>query len=557
MRLFHPWVPCVVVVTVLGAGCAGEAGSGPGDRVAIHVAPLDLPGIGYACYDVRVSTGAGGSEVVWSEGDPDWTQTGADQGAPAPGTPGDGPADTTTICSSQYGNTDGGDITYIGTCDASVDSDGDDTNGVQNKVTVWVDGLYATGGAALGDWQDPCPGGCSIDVDCSENADSPADFSLAIMRSAHQGFFDVAVNFSDVFCSAKLDTCYADGPDADLLPDPITLLFGGDGTRDWTANYAMACTGGAGDGVATTLLYGPVEVACSGPDVTFALDPRADEGNAEVTVAGHTLHYGVYRGAEGLDCGEDGPCNKVYWNLAIDLADLESFASCSLSLAATAHDGSGFDGGLPTADGLAYPYIQVDADLVSEGAFCQQNPLNGVDPLNEDSPSQVVTAYAGSLDGLDAPLVMCSQFDGATVSETGGCRPAPRIVTHVLTATGLLGLPITATLSYDVGQPPSSDDGGVANYQAYSFTVEFAGNVYHEDPTSSLMVANDQSYGDALLTNGTNTGYAGLNLTWDTSALASSGLPSAISAAGLTDSFVVVPGAGIFGRVTSITTITP
>jgi len=27
------------------------------------------------------------------------------------------------------------------------------------------------------------------------------------MRSAEMGFFDVGVNFNDVFCSAKLDTC--------------------------------------------------------------------------------------------------------------------------------------------------------------------------------------------------------------------------------------------------------------------------------------------------------------------------------------------------------------
>src|SRR6185369_15618586 len=92
-----------------------------------------------------------------------------------------------------------------------------------------------------------------------------------------------------------------------------------------TTVFGLACSAGAGADVATTIMYDKPVVTCGTTE--FALDPRTDEGNADVTVDGHTLHYGVYRGTEQLQCGTDAQgvavsCNKVYWNLAIDLEDL-------------------------------------------------------------------------------------------------------------------------------------------------------------------------------------------------------------------------------------------
>ena len=49
--------------------------------------------------------------------------------------------------------------------------------------------------------------------------------------------------------------------------------------------------------------------------LTFPIDLRGDPGNREVTVAGHTLHYGLYRGREALTCGGQ-PCRKLYENVA-------------------------------------------------------------------------------------------------------------------------------------------------------------------------------------------------------------------------------------------------
>ncbi|MFO0747449.1 MAG: hypothetical protein U1F43_17560 [Myxococcota bacterium] len=143
------------------------------------------------------------------------------------------------------------------------------------------------------------------------------EFDLAIMRDAQQGFFDVAVNFGDIFCSMKFDSCYDDGEG-----DDITLLFGdsagesgvvdGDG-RDHTAVFGLACTAGTGDAIDTSILYSSVQVTCPAPVGTFSIPLVGQEqgnhsvmldldGNASAT---HALQYGLYFGNEQLDCGTE------------------------------------------------------------------------------------------------------------------------------------------------------------------------------------------------------------------------------------------------------------
>ncbi|MFO0746902.1 MAG: hypothetical protein U1F43_14705 [Myxococcota bacterium] len=378
-------------------GCSGSGGpSADGTGVNIKVAALTLPGISYACYDVLVQNAD--SDTVWSAGTVGESQA-------------DG--DDTTLCSNQYGNLDGGAITYIGTCDADgADTDGDGLSEQTNTVTLWVDGLYGEDGNDLGQWRDPCPNGCALEVKCEENTDALVEFNLTVMRDANQGFFDIAVNFQDIFCSAKLDTCYPGDPEKE-----IDLLFGDDSTRDWTAVYAFACTAGS-DATDTTLELGRIVVDC-GEGNTFPIDPTGLAGNNESeNEVGDVLHYGIYRGIEDLDCGAGpGSCHKRYWNLAFDLADLPD--GCSLAFKATATDGNaGFTAGKPNADGVSWPYISVDVDLTGDGgAFCQQNPLNG-------QGSGVSTVYAGSLLGLPTPETMCYEFDGEDAIDTGNCDAA-------------------------------------------------------------------------------------------------------------------------------------
>jgi len=105
------------------------------------------------------------TDTVWSRGNPLLTYLAQDQGAtPDPFGPITGAPDTTTMCSDRYGNLGGGDISYVGPCDTSLKADTNDgIDGVQNRVTLWVDGLYnAAGDAEMGEWLDPCPSGCFL-----------------------------------------------------------------------------------------------------------------------------------------------------------------------------------------------------------------------------------------------------------------------------------------------------------------------------------------------------------------------------------------------------------
>ena len=388
-----------LIVFALLVGCSAEHPHGRTERgLEIHVAPLELPGIGDACFDLRVTNGPSGlGDVVWTRGTP-----GLNGGTP----------DTGAVCSRRYGNGTG-DITWVGSCDAGGQLDDDPQGERMNSVTLWFDGLYDQSGAYIAPdgpngWRDPCPAGCTLDVSCEENADARVTFDLTIMRDGGQGFFDVAVTFDDIFCSAKLDTCYEDGAS-------MELLFGDDDTRDWTAVFGFACTAGHGD-AQTTLHYGDLAVVCTAGATTtvFPLNPVGEPGNNRVTANEHTLHYGIYRGAEALRCDDPstGPierCNKVYWNVAISLDDLAPLGSCVLAFAATATDGGrGFTNGLPNGVGIAYPFIEVAATLTPPS--CQRHAL--------DDGGAVRTVYRGDL--ASAPMVMCSVYDGAQVGPVAG-----------------------------------------------------------------------------------------------------------------------------------------
>ena len=182
---------------LLGA-CAAEGPSGP---LNVSVAPLTLPGIADVCYGLTVFNGVPATaDTVWSQ-----------QG----------------ICSSQYGNSGGGDITYIGTCDAD--------SGSNNYVELILETIEVDGGTILddqftvqappdgdgdADFTNPCAeaGDCVLNFPCVENEDVFVEFNITVMRDAEQGFFDIAVNFEDIFCSAKFDSCV--GEEADNTPVP-------------------------------------------------------------------------------------------------------------------------------------------------------------------------------------------------------------------------------------------------------------------------------------------------------------------------------------------------
>lgn len=405
--LSRPALLCSLAGLALVSGCAGD-GSGPRGHLALSVTPLSLGSVGVACYDLRV---AGSTDTVWARGLPTVTMLGHDQTAPAdPLASAFAPPDGDTICSDRYGSGAGGDVVYIAPCDASPGADVTPGGDVQNTATLWVDGLYAADRSAeIGAWQDPCPNGCALTFACRENQDTAVTFDLTIMRDARQGFLDLAVTFDDIFCSAKLDSCYPN--DTASLDDDrhIELLFGDDQQRDWTAVFGFACSGG--DASPTTLAYGVVEVRCD-DGVTFTIDPTRPAGSNLQTSSGpHTLHYGIYRGQELLTCDDPATegvesCNKLYWNLAFDLADLATLGNCRLSSVATAFGADhAFIDGLPVGTGVTYPYVSLDAELA---LACQNNALN--------DGGAVETSYFGNVDGVPPPIPVCSQFDGTTAT---------------------------------------------------------------------------------------------------------------------------------------------
>jgi hypothetical protein len=347
-----------ILALVFGiAACQARAPAPDGARAAINVAPLQLPGVSKACWDVRVEGQGGG--VVWQKGTPG--QAPADKW----------PSDTGALCSDAYGSGPGGDIAYVGPCDASLvddDNDGQPNDPNTNTVTLWLDGLYGASGSDPGDWRDPCPDGCQVDFDCKENADTKVDLNLTIMRAAQQGFFDIGVNFSDVFCSAKLDCKDA-------------LLHHGD-VRDTTVVVAFACTAGQG-GESTNLYLDDIVITCDGsPNAVPPVPPRTYTVTPSAATAGNhgALPPGVFQHATYFGTEDFQDIDKCYWNTAIglDLANLEH--GCRLELRGTA---AGQPFTTPpffhTPPDTVYPVIDWTVPLTDAGGalICGAHPLDG------------------------------------------------------------------------------------------------------------------------------------------------------------------------------------
>ena len=194
MTLTRPFAAGLSLIAALScAACDGGAApssdrgfDGPG--VAVNLAALSLANVGDVVWDVEVVNGTSASaQVVWQR----------------------------RLTSSAYGD-GAGSASYVGPCDASVGA---------NTVRVWVVGLYdapvsaaaagqfnsgstAAPGAVTGTalpFRNPTTPAAPLTraVTCVENSDVPVNFDVTLMRPADQGFFDVAVNFNAIFCSAK------------------------------------------------------------------------------------------------------------------------------------------------------------------------------------------------------------------------------------------------------------------------------------------------------------------------------------------------------------------
>jgi hypothetical protein len=235
------WSPALLAI-LLGA-CAEatqaplepEVIEEPGNGLRIVIAPLSVPGVGNVCYDFSVALQSG--EVLWSVGNPGVSV----------------PADGQAACSADFGVPDGS-MVYAGFCDPTSPT---------HTIRLWVDSVWGPGAdisedEPLTDWSNPCPPptGCALEAQCEADTYTNVTFDLAVMRRGQQGFFDIGVAFSDIFCSARLDCSYdAEGQ------DPITLLHNpSTGQREQTALLGLTCT--AGSDAETELYASDVRVTC-------------------------------------------------------------------------------------------------------------------------------------------------------------------------------------------------------------------------------------------------------------------------------------------------------
>jgi len=361
-----------------GCGSGASPDSVEGPSVSINMAALNLQGVGDVVWDVEVVNGADPAQVVWQK----------------------------RLSSTGYGDS-AGSASYVGPCDA-------DPGVNENTVKVWVVGVYSSPVATLGtfasgavggattpdvEFQNPTTAGALTQVaTCQENADVFVQFDVALMRPAQQGFFDIAVNFNNIFCSAKFDCCAdtdANGCATDGTED-IDLLFDAGGARSSTMVLGFACTAGATAGVETELYLDALQLDCTSPTAeTFAADitlnPSGPAGNQctagadgmstctgvvtesnGVDADTYLFQLAVFRGLEQLQSG-GVDAQKVYWNLALGVKRAETGADitdCWLRTQGTADDANGTSivalGNI--AAGAVYPYIQWDVNLATCGA---------------------------------------------------------------------------------------------------------------------------------------------------------------------------------------------
>ncbi len=324
----------VLWVVVMGA-CAGEAPvpSGAVQSVAIVVAPLTLDGVTNASWRLTVANGS--DELVW----------------------------TRDVDADRFGD-GAGSLSYVGPCDA------DDPN---NSVTVELLELYRGAAAVVPTGEYVNPGPLSQRVACVANADVAVRFEVTIARAAEQGFFDIALDLDDLFCSAKLDCQQA-------------LLFDAGGVRRPTFVLGFACTADL-TADATVLYLDDLVIDCDGAAEDATVDPSAGPGL--LTAGGGVsqdatdplvFSAAVYTGDEQLTSGGQG-AGKVYWNVAVGIV-ADRGANCHLRTHGTAAAEVFTANATPAL--TSYPVIAWDVALTDGGGqlLCANHPVGGGDGVS-------------------------------------------------------------------------------------------------------------------------------------------------------------------------------
>lgn len=280
-----------LLATLAASLCASACGQEPvrpDALLSVEVSPLELDGVEDAVWDLRVLNGAETPQTVFA----------------------------VRLTASRYGDGEGS-VSYVGPCDAQVND---------NTIELRLVGIYGSPIGSPGAFGEAAPAGALPVVDpgvmrqsktCVPNADVFVAFDVTVMRPAGQGFFDIAVDLEDVFCSAKYDC------------DANPLLFDETGARGPTHVFGFACTAGPSASASTRLLLDQLVLDC-GAAGQATIDPTAGDGN--LCVAGQTdecegvddpsgLLYqaAIYSGTEAL-AGMD----KRYWNAALGVRPMSA-----------------------------------------------------------------------------------------------------------------------------------------------------------------------------------------------------------------------------------------
>jgi len=400
-------VAMAMILGLFGASACDDASPSTAEpALDVRLAALDLATVGEVVWDVQVLGAGDPAAVVWQR----------------------------RLTSSRYGD-GAGSASTVGPCDADASP---------NTVRVWVVGLYdaplsaaEAGAFAAGSpaaiaapslaFQNPTAAApLSRAVACTPNGDNAVQFDVTLARPAMQGFFDVAIAFNAIFCSAKFDCCTPTegGGCADSA-----LLFDASGQRGRTFVLGLACTAGLDDTVATTLYLDDLTLDCnltsdaSTVAADLTLDPNPPEpGNLcvaaddalsscdalteadpdRVDADAYLFQAAVFRGTEALTSG-GGAAHKVYWNVALGVRP--SIAGCTLRTAATADDGADDTDGVTAATtgdggqvaaGQVYPFVRWEVPLgaCASEALTFGDPAASVRAAYTDIAAATPTAFA-------------------------------------------------------------------------------------------------------------------------------------------------------------------
>ncbi len=453
---------------VLGACAETSRDSLPSSSVVVSVSPLTLPGVTNAVYDLVVKTS---TDTVWSK---------------------------SSISADNYGD-GAGAITYVGACDAQA--------GNHSIELTLVELQDANGVIASSEYVNPCPSGapCIQTANCVENSDTAVSFNLVVMRDADQGFFDIGVNFSDVFCSAKVD-CREE------------LLFV-NGSRDKTTVLGFACT--SGDANSTHLYIDDLTVTCSGAD-PITLDMAGTKGQQGAAGGGLIAEWAIYSDTEELS-----GYRKGFWNAAIALGGTAS--NCTLTTKASASQAA-FAGGWSAAN-TVYPIIEFDVNIGGAADACHANqPLDG-------AGSGVTTSYSAG-DGLGVCFRNEGVVNASEVTRTStACAVAPTGFALAPKGTFMMGLSASAFFPTSWGAKPGEETErqttltrnfwvGLTEVTQAEYQAVMGGNpsftkTSSQHPVENLTFFSAASYANQLSTNqGLENCYAISGCTSGTSAAA-------------------------------------